>query len=64
MSRRQKHELIRIICCLAAFLVLLVTDKALDGGLAGAVGGKYGWLLPFALYLCTGRCWTKTSSCA
>ena len=51
MSRRQKHELIRIICCLAAFLVLLVTDKALDGGLAGAVGGKYGWLLPFALYL-------------
>ena len=51
MSRKQKHELIRIICCLAAFLVLLVTDKALDGGLAGAVGGKYGWLLPFALYL-------------
>lgn len=51
MSRKQKHELIRIICCLAAFLVLLVTDKALDGGLAGAVSGKYGWLLPFALYL-------------
>ena len=51
MSRKQKHELIRIICCLAAFLVLLVTDKALDGGLAGTVGGKYGWLLPFALYL-------------
>ncbi len=51
MSRRQKHELIRIVCCLAAFLVLLITDKALDGGLAGAVGGKYGWLLPFALYL-------------
>lgn len=51
MSRKQKHELIRIICCLAAFLVLLVTDKALDGGLAGAVGGKYGWLFPFALYL-------------
>ena len=51
MSRKQKNELIRIVCCLAAFLVLLVTDKCLSGGLAGAAGGKYGWLLPFALYL-------------
>lgn len=51
MSRKQKNELIRIVCCLVAFLVLLVTDKCLSGGLAGAVGGRYGWLLPFALYL-------------
>ena len=51
MSRKQKNELIRIVCCLVAFLVLLVTDKCLSGGLAGAAGGKYGWLLPFALYL-------------
>lgn len=51
MSRKQKNELIRIVCCLVAFLVLLVTDKCLSGGLAGAAGGRYGWLLPFALYL-------------
>lgn len=51
MSRKQKNELIRIVCCLVAFLVLLVTDKCLSGGLAGAADGKYGWLLPFALYL-------------
>lgn len=33
---------------LAAFLVILVTDKVV--GLAGVVDGKFGWLLPFFLY--------------
>ena len=51
MSAKQKKELARIIAALAAFLVLLITDKALDGGLAGAAGGRLGWLLPFGLYL-------------
>ena len=51
MSRKEKNNLIRIAVCVAAFLVVLITDKTLDGGLAGAVGGRYGWLLPFALYL-------------
>ena len=51
MSRKEKNNLIRIAVCVAAFLVVLITDKTLDGGLAGAVGGRYGWLLPFALNL-------------
>ena len=51
MNAKQKKELLRIAVCLAAFLVLLITDKCIDGGLAGAAGGKYGWLLPFGLFL-------------
>ena len=51
MSRKEKNNLTRIAVCVAAFLIVLITDKTLDGGLAGAVGGRYGWLLPFALYL-------------
>ena len=42
MNAKQKKELLRIAVCLAAFLVLLITDKCIDGGLAGAAGGKYG----------------------
>ena len=37
--------------CLAAFFAVFIADKTLSGGLVGVIGGKYGWLLPFALYL-------------
>lgn len=48
LTRKERKNLIRICVTLAAFLVILVTDKIV--GLAGVVGGKFGWLLPFFLY--------------
>ena len=51
MTHDQKKQLIRIIMCLAAFFAVFIADKTLSGGLVGVIGGKYGWLLPFALYL-------------
>ena len=48
LTRKEKKNLIRICVTLSAFLVILVTDKVV--GLAGAAGGKFGWLLPFFLY--------------
>lgn len=48
LSRKQRKNLIRIAVSLAAFLIVLVLDKTV--GLAEAVGGSLGWLLPFALY--------------
>ncbi len=49
LSKKLRNNLIRICVVLAAFVVVFATDKAI--GLAEAVGGKYGWLLPFFLYL-------------
>lgn len=51
MSLKQKKQLLRIAVCLAAFFALLITDKCMKGGLEGTIGGKFGWLMPFALYL-------------
>lgn len=48
LTRKERKNLIRICVTLSAFLVILVTDKVV--GLAGAAGGKFGWLLPFFLY--------------
>ena len=48
LTRKERKNLIRICVTLAAFLVILVTDKVV--GLAGVVDGKFGWLLPFFLY--------------
>lgn len=48
LSRKQKKNLTRICIALAIFFVVLILDKTLN--LANAVGGEYGWLLPFALY--------------
>lgn len=48
LSRKQKNNLTRICIALAIFFVVLILDKTLN--LANAVGGEYGWLLPFALY--------------
>ncbi|HAT84416.1 MAG TPA: heavy metal translocating P-type ATPase, partial [Clostridiales bacterium] len=48
LSRKEKKNLIRISVALCLFFVILIVDKTL--GLAKAVGGHYGWLLPFFLY--------------
>ncbi len=50
LSRRERNNLVRIVVALAAFIVLFVTDRATDGW-ASFVPGKWGWLLPFGLYL-------------
>lgn len=49
MSGKLKKNLIRILVALGAFAVIFAVDKSI--GLDGVFGGKYGWLLPFALYL-------------
>lgn len=49
LSKKQKKQLVRILVTLAAFIVVFAVDKATD--LAASAGGRYGWLLPFGLYL-------------
>jgi len=49
LSKSERKSLLRIGICLAAFIVIFATDKAIN--LAESVGGKLGWLLPFFLYL-------------
>ena len=49
MSRKEKKNLIRILCALGAFIVIFTVDKII--GLDGVFESKYGWLFPFALYL-------------
>lgn len=49
LTKKQKKSLIRILVALTAFVAVFAVDKAV--GLAGTIGGRYGWLLPFALYL-------------
>lgn len=49
MGKKEKKRLARIVTALCAFAVVFAVDKAI--GLADAVGGKAGWVLPFALYL-------------
>ena len=49
MTGKQKKNLVRILAALGLFLVLFITDKILN--LGGVIGGNFGWLLPFALYL-------------
>ncbi len=56
MTRKQKKNLIRIIISLAAFVVLMIVDKAIlpltiGKGLGDIISGGYGWMLPFGLYL-------------
>ena len=48
LTRKERKNLIRIIVALALFLVVLIVDKTV--GIAQAVGGEYGWLVPFFLY--------------
>ena len=50
LSKREKKFLTRILVALSAFCIIFLTDKIV--GLAGLVGGKYAWCLPFGLYLC------------
>ena len=48
LTRKERKNLIRISVALAMFLVVLIVDKTV--GIAQAVGGEYGWLVPFFLY--------------
>ena len=50
MTRRQRKNLIRILVALFAFAVIFFTDKIV--GLDGVFDSRYGFLFPFALYLC------------
>ena len=58
MTKKQKKNLKRIIIALAAFVALMIADKALKGafskrfpnGLASVIPNAFGWLLPFALF--------------
>ena len=49
LSKKEQKNLIRILVSLGAFIVLFAVDKSIN--LADAIGGKFGWLLPFFLYL-------------
>lgn len=49
LSRKDFKNLIRIAVAIAMFGVIFITDKVI--GLDGVIGGYYGWLLPFFLYL-------------
>ncbi|MDE6302296.1 MAG: heavy metal translocating P-type ATPase [Clostridia bacterium] len=49
LSKKEQKNLIRILVSLGAFIVLFAVDKSIN--LAGTIGGKLGWLLPFFLYL-------------
>lgn len=49
LTKKQKKNLIRILFALTVFVAVFAVDKA--AGLAALIGGRYGWLLPFALYL-------------
>ncbi len=48
LTKKQKKALIRIVIALTAFIALFVIDKIVE--LSTVIGGKNGWLLPFALY--------------
>lgn len=48
LTKKQKKALIRIVIALIAFIALFVIDKIVE--LSTVIGGKNGWLLPFALY--------------
>ncbi|MCH5154986.1 MAG: heavy metal translocating P-type ATPase [Clostridiales bacterium] len=50
MTRRQRKNLIRILASLGAFAVIFIVDKIV--GLDGVFDSRYGFLFPFALYLC------------
>lgn len=47
LSKKERRNLFRIIIALTAFLTSLIVDKTVGMSL----GGKWGWLLPFFVYL-------------
>lgn len=49
LSKKETKILIRIACALCAFIIVIAVDKSIS--LAESVGGRFGWLLPFFLYL-------------
>lgn len=49
LSKNQRNNLIRICVCLAAFIVVFAVDKSIE--LSSVIGGKFGFFLPFGLYL-------------
>lgn len=57
MSKKQKRELKRIVIALALFILVFIANIICknilnyEQGLASIIDNKYGWLLPFILYL-------------
>lgn len=49
MSKKLKKRLYRIIIALTLFLAIFITDKIVN--LGSLIGGSFGWVLPFLLYL-------------
>ena len=49
LTRKQKRNLIRIVCSLLAFLVIFIVDKSVV--LGNVFSGSSSWVLPFMLYL-------------
>lgn len=49
MSKKLKKRLLRIVIALSLFLAIFITDKIVT--LASLIGGSFGWVLPFLLYL-------------
>ena len=49
LSRKEKKNLIRLLIALPVFAVIFIIDKIVV--LGDVFPGKYGWLLPFVLYL-------------
>ncbi len=49
LSKKERANLARILIALLAFIPIFAVDKSI--GLASSIGGTYGWLLPFGLYL-------------
>ena len=49
MSRKEKKNLTRIIISLVLFAIIMIVDKTII--LGNIFFGKFGWVLPFSLYL-------------
>lgn len=49
LSKKERNNLVRIIISLCTFAVIFIVDRCID--LAASAGGRFGWLLPFFLYL-------------
>ena len=49
LTKKQKKNLIRIVCALAAFVAVFVADKIVY--LGGVFSGPAAWVFPFCLYL-------------
>lgn len=49
LTKKLKKNLTRIVIALTLFAIIFITDKIIN--LSSVFGGKFGWVLPFVLYL-------------